>query len=42
MVNGKRDDLLDVANLTFGMLISASTEAGYKAISLVVIPRKKV
>ena len=42
MVNGKRNNLLDAAGLTFGTSTSASTGVGYLAVSLVAMPRKKV
>ena len=42
MVNSKRDNLLDAAGLILVISISASTKVGYKAVSLVAVPRKKV
>ena len=42
MVSGKQDNLLDTASLTLGTSTSASTEAGQKAVSLVVMSGKKV
>ena len=42
MISGKKNGLLDIGGLTFGMSISISTEAGHKAVSLVAMLRKKV
>ena len=42
MVSGKSDGQPDTIGLTLGTSISASTEAGHKAVSLMVMPRKKV
>ena len=42
MVSGERNGQPDAVGLTLGMSISASTEAGHKAVSLVAEPRKKV
>ena len=42
MVSGKRDGFLKVAGLTLGTSTSALTKTGYKVISLVAMPRKKI
>ena len=42
MVGGKKDGQPDVVGLTFETSTSALTKAGHKAVSLVVMLRKKV
>ena len=42
MVSGKRDGQPNAVGLTLETSISALTEAGHKAMSLVARPRKKV
>ena len=42
MVSGKKDGQPDAVDLTLGMLTSASTKAGHKAVSLIAMPKKKV
>ena len=42
MVSGKRNNLLDVASLTFKTSTLALTKAGYKTVNLVAMSRKKV
>ena len=41
MVSGKRDEFLDAVDLTVGMSTSTSTRAGFKAMSLVAMPKQK-
>ena len=41
MVNGEKNNLLDAADLTLRTLISASTGAGHKVVSLVTMPKKR-